>query len=98
MRGGWKCEGKERGSDLRSSRRRATKRAKGAAKPSGAGVTAAVCEVWVIDGSPPGTAGRLPNEHELPSDARRSGEEVSYRKGAARPIRAKSRARAKSPP
>jgi len=80
---------------VRFNRRRATRRAKSAAKPSGAGVTAALCEEWVIDGSPAGT---LTNAHELPPEAGRSGQAASYTKWAARPIRAKSRARAKSLP
>ena len=80
---------------MRFNRRRATKRAKGAAKPSGSGVTTAVCEEWVIDGPPAGT---LTSAHELPPEAGRSGQAASYTKWAARPIRAKRRVRAKSLP
>ena len=67
----------------------------GAAKPSGDGVIAAACAEWVIDGSPPGT---LTNAHELPPGIGKSGQAASYTKWATRPIRAKSRARAKSLP
>jgi len=78
-----------------SNRRRATNRAMGAARPSGAAVAAAVCEEWVIDGSPAGT---LTNAHELPPEAGRSGQAASYTKWAARPTRAKIRAKPKSQP